>query len=285
MREGNRNNVKIVAGIDLGSITTKSLILDHNKKILSYNILRTGASYKNNAETSISEALQDAGLELKDLAYIVSTGYGRERAAFSNEEITEISCHARGAKEIFPHVHTVIDIGGQDSKVIHVDDNGRPVNFVMNDKCAAGTGRFLEIAASALEVDVGEMGAVSLRSKKEVSISSTCAVFAESEIISLRAKGCDKEDILAGIHDAIARRIAGLVGRIGIREEIVMSGGVAKNIGAVKALEDVFGVSLHIPPESQITGALGAAILASERVKSKHRIQPVKKPVQLLLPS
>ncbi len=268
MREEEKDNI-IVAGIDLGSLTSKSLIFDAtNRRILSYNILRTGAVYEDDAKVSLEGALKQAELKIDDLAYIVSTGYGRERTQLSDIEITEISCHARGAEEQFPGVHTVIDIGGQDCKVIHVDD-GRPLNFIMNDKCAAGTGRFLEIAASAVGVTVSEMGEVSLRSRKNVNISSTCAVFAESEIISLRAKGYDKEDILAGIHKSIARRILGLVGRIGIREEVVMSGGVAKNIGAVKALEEILHVSLHIPSEPQITGALGAAMLGAEKI-SQH---------------
>jgi predicted CoA-substrate-specific enzyme activase len=258
----------IVAGIDLGSLATKTIIMDASKKILSYNILRSGPVYEGVAETSMSEALKLAGLRKDDISYIVSTGYGRRRAPFADAEITEITCHARGAKESFPQTHTIIDIGGQDSKAILIDDRGGVVNFIMNDKCAAGTGRFLEVMAGSLEVSLEEMGELSSQSEKDVEVSSTCTVFAESEVVSLRAQGCDKIDIIAALHRAIARRISGMVGQLGLREKVAMTGGVAKNIGVVQELEKKLHTNILVPKEPQINGALGAAFIALERIAS-----------------
>ena len=253
------------AGIDLGSLCTKVVILDIDKKIKSYTILRSGAVYKGVAETALNEALSKAGLEFKDLHYIVSTGYGRTRVPFAQKEVTEISCHARGANYFCPEVRTVIDIGGQDSKVIHVDDQGRPVRFVMNDKCAAGTGRFLEVMAGALGVDLDEMSELSFQAQELIEVSSMCTVFAESEVISLFAGGYKKQEIAAAVYRSIARRITGLVGQLGIKEKVAMTGGVAKSKGMVRALAEKLGITLIISEEPQITGALGAALIAYDK--------------------
>ena len=257
----------LVAGVDVGSLCTKAVIMDTAGNMVSFSILRSGSMYQGAAETCFAQALESAGLESNDISYIVSTGYGRARVPFANNEVTEISCHARGAKWFFPEVHTVIDIGGQDSKVVQIDDRGQAVRFVMNDKCAAGTGRFLEVMAVALEIDLEDMSELSLKAQQhDMEVSSMCTVFAESEVISLFAGGYDKADIAAAIFKAIARRITGLVGQLGVKEKVAMSGGVAKSAGLVRALEKKLGTTLHIPEEPQIVGAWGAAIIAGERV-------------------
>jgi (R)-2-hydroxyacyl-CoA dehydratese activating ATPase len=259
----------IVAGIDVGSLTTKVLLMDSTEKgkVLSFRIVRSGSAFRNAMEIALEEALKSADLRLEDIQYAVSTGYGREIVGFSNSRVTEITCHARGAKHLFPEVHTVIDIGGQDSKVISIDDRGGVANFTMNDKCAAGTGRFLEVMASALEVEIGGLGALAGQSEKQVKVSSMCTVFAESEVISLLSKECSKADIAAAIHEAIARRITGMVSQVGLKERVVMVGGVAKNTGVVRSLERMLSTNFLVPQEPQITGALGAALIAAERLR------------------
>lgn len=258
----------IVAGIDVGSLTTKVLLMDSAEKdrILSYCIVRSGVGFRTAAEGAVDEALKSAGLRLDDIRHAVSTGYGREIVALSNSRVTEITCHGRGAKHLFPNVRTVIDIGGQDSKVISLDDRGGVANFTMNDKCAAGTGRFLEVMASALGVEIDKLGELSAQSKQQVKVSSMCTVFAESEVISLLSKECSKADITAAIHEAIARRITGMVSQVGLKEVVVMVGGVAKNTGVVRSLERMLGTTFLIPQEPQINGALGAALIAAERL-------------------
>lgn len=260
----------VVAGVDVGSLCTKTVLMDTAGKVLSYNIIRSGSVYRGAAEVSMGQALESAALALSDIAYIVSTGYGRAKVDFAHVEITEITCHARGAKYLFPQVHTVIDIGGQDSKVIYVNDEGHATNFVMNDKCAAGTGRFLEVMAEALEVDLDDIGQFWFQSQKEIDVSSMCTVFAESEVISLFAEGEDKADIAAALHRAIARRITGMVGQLGIRERVAMTGGVAKNVGVVQALQQKLETTLLVPEEPQIVGAWGAALIAAERVSREN---------------
>ncbi|MDY7031062.1 MAG: acyl-CoA dehydratase activase [Thermodesulfobacteriota bacterium] len=256
----------IVVGVDVGSLCTKTVVLNGKGDILSYDIMRSGHYYQGAAEESINNALRSAGVNKADVQYTLGTGYGRGAVTEADAEVTEITCHARGATKLFPDVRTVIDIGGQDSKVIGIGDNSRVTNFVMNDKCAAGTGRFLEVMASALNVDIGEMGDLYFASKTKVEVSSMCTVFAESEVISLFAQGHEKADIAAGIADAISRRVVGMVGQVGLKEKVVMSGGVAKNAGVVHSIEDRIEVKIHIPDEPQIIGALGAAIIASERI-------------------
>ena len=251
----------IVAGIDIGSITAETVILQDNQ-MLSSSIVPTGANSRTAAERSLAEALKQASLRQEDLAAIVTTGYGRASFPSATKMITEITCHARGAFFVYPETRTVIDIGGQDSKVIRLDKQGRNVDFQMNDKCAAGTGRFLEVMARALEVKLEDLGRLSRSAQRTIKISSMCTVFAESEVVSLIADNQPQEVIIRGLHDAIADRILGMVRRVGVEEKVTLTGGVAKNEGVVLALEERLGVKVFVPPEPQIIGALGAALLA-----------------------
>jgi predicted CoA-substrate-specific enzyme activase len=257
----------LVAGIDIGSITTEALLFDKEKGIVGYTIMQTGADSKKTAEMALEKVLAYPGKNVSDISYTISTGCGRKRASFAKEAITEITCIAKGVNFLFPEARTIVDIGGQDTKVIRVNDKGRVIEFEMNDKCAAGTGRFIEVMAKALNVELDKIGEISLQHKKELTISSICTVFAESEVISLVSEGEELEDILYGIHKAIADRTMGLINRLGgVESEVIMAGGVAKNIGVVKALEKIVGFPIKIHVEPQIIGALGAAILALEKV-------------------
>jgi len=253
----------IVAGTDIGSITTETVILEKDR-ILASTILPTGANSRKAAERSLAAALEQANLNREDIAAMVATGYGRVSFPWANKTITEITCHARGAFFLRPCTRTVIDIGGQDSKVIRLDGRGRNVDFQMNDKCAAGTGRFLEVMAQALEVRVEDLGKLSLIAPRTIKISSMCTVFAESEVISLIAENQPKEVIIRGLHDSIADRIMGMVHRLGFEKEVTLTGGVAKNEGVVRSLEERLGLKVFVPPEPQIIGALGAALLAKD---------------------
>lgn len=249
-------------GIDVGSVSTEAVVLDgQNNKILTYAISLTGSNSKNAAKKAYEDTLNKAGLKSDDIKAIVATGYGRINIPFADKNITEISCHARGAISIFPDLKTVIDIGGQDSKVIKLEE-GNPIDFLMNDKCAAGTGRFLEVMAKAMEIDLEQFAPIFIKTNDKVDITSTCTVFAESEIVSLIGQGTDKNKIIKGLIYSIANRITSMVERIGLEEPVCMTGGVAKNLGVVKALEEKLGVKIKIPDEPQITGALGAAYLA-----------------------
>ncbi len=251
----------IVAGMDIGSITAETVILQDNQ-MLSSSIVPTGANSRTAAERSLAAALKQASLRQEDLAAIVTTGYGRASFPSATKMITEITCHARGAFFVYPETRTVIDIGGQDSKVIRLDKQGRNVDFQMNDKCAAGTGRFLEVMARALEVKLEDLGRLSRSAQRTIKISSMCTVFAESEVVSLIAENQPQEVIIRGLHDAIADRILGMVRRVGVEEKVTLTGGVAKNEGVVQALEERLEVKVFVPPEPQIIGALGAALLA-----------------------
>lgn len=251
----------IVAGMDIGSITAETVILQDNQ-MLSSSIVPTGANSRTAAERSLAAALKQASLWQEDLAAIVTTGYGRASFPSATKMITEITCHARGAFFVYPETRTVIDIGGQDSKVIRLDKQGRNVDFQMNDKCAAGTGRFLEVMARALEVKLEDLGRLSRSAQRTIKISSMCTVFAESEVVSLIADNQPQEVIIRGLHDAIADRILGMIRRVGVEEKVTLTGGVAKNEGVVLALEERLGVKVFVPPEPQIIGALGAALLA-----------------------
>jgi predicted CoA-substrate-specific enzyme activase len=249
------------AGVDIGAIAAKAVVLEDNQ-IRGYAILPTGSDVVMVAKKVLQESLNKAGLTEKDLDRIVATGYGRISVPFADEKMTEISCHAKGASWLIPETRMVIDIGGQDSKAIRVDEKGNVTNFMMNDKCAAGTGRFLEVMARALELPIDKFGRLSLKSTNPCSISSVCTVFAESEVISLRAEKKAAEDIIAGIHRAVAKRIVAMATPIGIVPPITMTGGVAKNVGQRKALEEELGTKLIVPKEPQIVGALGAALFA-----------------------
>ncbi|MBU6391647.1 MAG: 2-hydroxyacyl-CoA dehydratase [Planctomycetota bacterium] len=258
-------------GIDIGSMSANGVLLNEKKEILSSVIIPTGASSKKAADKTFHQILTEHKLTEKDIDYIIATGYGRIKVPFANEVVTEITCHAKGANYYFPKARTIIDIGGQDSKVIKVDANGNVLDFVMNDKCAAGTGRFLEVMARTLEIDLEDMGGLSLNGKDNVSVSSLCTVFAESEVVSLVGADHKTADICRALHISIAKRITAQVKRIGLEEEIVMTGGVAKNIGVVTELEKNLGCKIKISEEPQINGALGAALIALEKALSKNR--------------
>jgi predicted CoA-substrate-specific enzyme activase len=251
----------ITAGVDVGAATAKTVIVADGE-MLSYAVTPTGDSVARAAEGVTAAALELAGLSIADLRFIISTGYGRNGVAFANRAASEIICHARGVNLLIPAARTVIDIGGQDSKVIGIREDGTVSDFVMNDKCAAGTGRFLEVMAGVLGIDIEEMGPISLTSKEPCHISSTCTIFAETEMVSLRAEGRTREDLVAGIHRAVASRVAVMGRTVGYREQVVFTGGVAKNIGVKNSLEDGIGLPILIPEEPQIMGALGAALLA-----------------------
>ncbi len=255
----------LFAGIDVGSLSTDVVLLDGRGKVVGHAITATGASTLKASKEALARALYLAKGRPSDIAFTVSTGYGREAVPSADLKVTEITCHARGARRLFPKAATVLDIGGQDSKVIRLLPDGKVTDFAMNDKCAAGTGRFLEVMARTLEMDLELMGHRSLASRKSLSVSSMCTVFAESEVISLIASGASPEDIAWGVHLAIADRIAALAERVGCAAPAVMTGGVAKNPAARKALENRFGIRLLVPEEPQLAGALGAALIAREK--------------------
>ena len=258
-------------GIDIGSTASKCVILADGKEIISKSLIAVGAG-TSGPQRAISQVLENAGMKEEDMAFTLATGYGRNSLeGIADYQMSELSCHAKGASFLFPDVHTVIDIGGQDVKGIAIDRDGTVLNFAMNDKCAAGTGRFLDVMARVLEVKVEELGALGAQSTKNLAISSTCTVFAESEVISQLAQGSDKRDIINGIHHSVASRVAGLAHRVGAKELVVMTGGVAQNTGVVKALEEELGRTIHTSPLTQYNGALGAALFAYDRYKRAHK--------------
>jgi (R)-2-hydroxyacyl-CoA dehydratese activating ATPase len=248
----------ITAGIDAGAATTKAVLLKDNA-VIGYVIKPTGFDFYNAAEKAYHEALAAARHSPGEVESICATGYGKNSVRFAHRTLSEITAHARGVGFLFPEAQGIIDIGGQDSKVILIE-KGKVIDFLMNDKCAAGTGKFLEYTAKALEVSIEDLGPLALLSKRPASISSMCTVFAESEVISLRAKAFSKEDIAAGLVRSIARRVAVMAKRIGLKRNIVLVGGVAKNAGIHDALEKELGIELRVPFEPQITGALGASL-------------------------
>ena len=254
------------AGIDSGSTSTDVVILDKDQNIVTGIILPTGAGAAIGAERALEEALKDAGLQRGDIDAMVTTGYGRTAISDGDKSITEITCHARGAHFLNPEVRTVIDIGGQDSKVIRLDENGAVANFVMNDKCAAGTGRFLEMMARTMEMSLDDMGKAGLSYKEDITISSMCTVFAESEVVSLIAQNKATDDIVHGLNKAVASKTAALAKRVGGEERYMMTGGVSKNQGLVKTLEEKLGTTLVISDKAQLCGALGAALFAKDMV-------------------
>jgi predicted CoA-substrate-specific enzyme activase len=250
------------AGIDIGSITAKAAIVEDGG-ILGTKIIFTGYNSEAAGVKVYEDLLSESGLNTSSIAKIVSTGYGRNSVKFADKTFTEIMAHAAGAYLLNPKIRTIIDIGGQDSKAIALDEKGKVRNFVMNDKCAAGTGRFLEVMARALEVNLDEFGAMSLQSNLPSKISSLCTVFAESEVISLIARGEKRQDIIAGIHESIAARVSSMLARVGVAEPVMITGGVARNAGVVDALERKLGVKIAVSSYAQVNGAIGAAILAS----------------------
>lgn len=254
------------AGVDVGSTQTKAIILNEAKQIVGRSLIDTGANVILAAETAYVDALKEGGIREEEVEYVIGTGYGRYRVTFGNTQVTEISCHARGAVHMFPGSRTVLDMGGQDTKAIRVSPNGEVLDFCMNDKCAAGTGRFLGAASAALDIPLDELGQTALRSEKAVRISTTCTVFAESEVLSWLGKGKKIEDILWGVHQSIASRSIGLLRRVGIEQETTFTGGVARNIGMIQALENALGFTLNVSEESHFMGALGAALFALDNI-------------------
>lgn len=256
----------LTAGIDVGSATSKAVVLEEGR-ILSYSIVPTGAGSAASAQRVMEQALKKAGgIPLQDIDYIVATGYGRIIVPFAHDTVTELSCHARGCHYLFPSVRTILDMGGQDCKSIRCDDNGKLKNFDMNDKCAAGTGRFLEVMARVMELSLEDLGPLSLEAKEAVKINSTCTVFAKTEVSSLIRRGLDKRDILAGLNVSITNRVHVLLRQVGIEKDFAITGGIAKNVGVVRAIEKRVGLTALIPEEPQIVGALGAALFARDRV-------------------
>ena len=262
--------MKLVAGIDIGSLTAKIVVLaisngeNYDPEQRYSFIRRVGYNPAGVAKDLVNKATE--AIDIENIDYIVSTGYGRKLAQ-ANENITEITCHAKGAFFVNSKFRTIVDIGGQDSKVIQINDRGQVQDFEMNDKCSAGTGRFLEVMADALEVDITDFGTQALISTNPASISSTCTVFAESEVISRLNQGANRLDIIAGIHKTIATKIAALTARVGINEVVALTGGVALNPGVKKMLEKQLNVTIEVPDHPQMIGALGAALIASEHLE------------------
>jgi len=254
------------AGVDVGSTQTKAVIIDEERAIVARSLTMTGANVIRAAEESFAEALAAGGLREEEVEYVVGTGYGRYKVTFGNTQVTEISCHGRGAVHMFPDTRTVVDMGGQDTKAIRVAPTGEIVDFCMNDKCAAGTGRFLGAASSALDIPLDELGPTALRGEKAVKISTTCTVFAESEVLSWLGKGKRIEDILLGVHQSIAARSTGLLRRVGVEEQVTFTGGVARNVAMIDALNRSLGLSVNVSDDSHYMGALGAALFALDHI-------------------
>ncbi len=254
------------AGIDIGSTMTKVVVIDDDENIVSSVLGPTGAEHRRLANNVMRQALDKADLSIDKLLYIVATGYGRVNVPFADRQLTEITCHARGIVKLFPEARTIIDIGGQDSKGIRIE-NGKVANFLMNDKCAAGTGRFLEIIAEILGVKIEELANLSLRAKEKVSITNICTAYASQEVMAYLGKGIPAESIAAGLHSSLASRVCGMVNRIGIIREVVVTGGGAKNLALVKEIESHLGIPVLTPSEPLLSGALGAALIGRERAK------------------
>ena len=266
-RKKMESGVYYVAGIDSGSTSTDVVILDQNGKIKSTMIIPTGGGAMMSAEKSLAAAVEKAGIQEEDIVRIVTTGYGRAYIDSGDDSITEITCHAKGAHYLNPNVRTIIDIGGQDIKAISIDEHGAVTNFLMNDKCAAGTGRFLEMMARTLGLSLEEMSVKGLEWKENIVISSMCTVFAESEVVSLVAQNKNVADIIHGLNVSVASKVGALAARLGKKNpgEYMMTGGVAKNQGIINALEEKLGAKLYICDEAQLCGALGAALFAYEK--------------------
>jgi len=255
-------------GIDIGSGTSKGIITEDGK-LLAYHLLPSGVNYRATAEKLRKELLAKAGLLSKDIAYTIVTGHGADSIPFSNEQVSDIRCCVRGISSIFPSVRTVIDLQGMSSQVIRLNEKGQVINFVVSEKCAAGSGRFLDVIANVLRIDLEDIGLLSLKSENPVTFTTGCAVFGESEAISRVAEGASKEDILAGVHKALANKVSTLVDRVGLEKDCAISGGGALNVGLVKSVEEKLDIELLVPPQPQFVTALGAAMMAEERSKNK----------------
>lgn len=276
----------LTMGIDIGSRSAQCVILEDGQ-LLTYGNIETGPDSTKTGYAAVEAAVRRKDelwggyriqlpdvktdhLKIEEMDYIVATGYGRVIVPFAHGNITEISCHARGAHCFVPGVSTILDMGGQDCKGIRVNERGEVTNFIMNDKCAGGTGRFMEIIAAILQMPLPEIGPLSLESTEKIPFNTICAVFAKSEAVALMKKGTSKADILSGLHEAISSRVVALLKRVGIEEKFVITGGIAKNVGVVRKVEDKLnGMKATIPPEPQIAGAMGAALFALDRAKKK----------------
>ena len=259
--------MKYSGGVDVGSTQTKAVIIDENLNIVGRCLTDTGADVMQAAENAFAIAVKDAGINTKDVKYVIGTGYGRYKVTFGDDQVTEISCHGRGAAHMFPGTRTVLDMGGQDTKAIAISDTGEIMDFCMNDKCPAGTGRFLGAASSALDIPLDDLGPTALKATRPVRISTTCTVFAETEILSWLGKGKKIEDILMGVHQSISSRSIGLLRRVGINEEVTFTGGVANNLGMVSVLNENLGLKMNVSSDSHYMGALGAALFGMDRVR------------------
>ncbi|MGO9123763.1 MAG: acyl-CoA dehydratase activase [Terriglobales bacterium] len=262
--------MRFAAGVDVGSTQTKAVIMEDTggggPRLVARALVDTGANVQKAAEHGFLAACREAAIPAQEVGFVVGTGYGRYKITFGNAQMTEITCHARGASFLCPGTRTVIDMGGQDSKAISVGAKGEVLDFVMNDKCAAGTGRFLSNAADVMGISLDEVGPLSLQGKHPVKITTVCTVFVESDILSYLAQGKKAEDILNGVHLAIARRTVSLARRVPIEPQISLTGGVARNLGMVRALEQVLGATLQVSAEAHFTGAIGAALFALEKM-------------------
>lgn len=258
-------------GIDIGSTSSKAVIMQDGTRLVSECVISLGTGTVG-PEQALEQIFSESGLSRQDICYTVVTGYGRMNCAYADSQVSELSCHAKGIHFLLPDVRTIIDIGGQDAKAINISDEGHLLAFQMNDKCAAGTGRFLDVMAKVLNVDISEMGPLSQRAVNPVSISNTCTVFAESEVISHLSSNIAIEDILAGIHNSVAKRVAGMALRLGHPNAVAMSGGVALNSGIVRAMEQELGCSVQVHPCCQAAGAIGASIFAWEKYVRKEGI-------------
>ena len=279
MSEEKLNGNFYVAGVDVGSTTAKAVVLNEKGEILGKSLQEVSPRVAEDAETSFKKACVDANIDPEQVTLVAGTGYGRLKIRFGKLIVTEISCHARGAQALFPGTRTVLDIGGQDTKAIRLGEKGEIIDFSMNDKCSAGTGRFLDVCADALGYTLDDLGPVSELSKRPIKITSTCTVFAESEVSNQLARGRKQEDIVNGLHDSIAQRSLSLMRRVGIESEITFTGGVSRNTGMVKSLKKVLNKDINVSPLSQWLGALGAALFAIEEVEKGN--DPVHIPLEV----
>jgi benzoyl-CoA reductase subunit A len=271
--EQNRGRAQsITCGIDVGSSSSQAVLLGDDD-LLAYSSIRTGSSSPNSAISALAAAINGTGLKQSDIDFVVGTGYGRVNVPFANRTITEISCHARGAYYMASSVRTILDMGGQDCKVIHIDEQGKVIQFLMNDKCAAGAGRGMEVIADLLAVPITEVGQLSLETDKEVPpILSTCVVFAKTEVIRLVHEGRSRSQMLAAYCEAMAHRVHSLIQRIGLIKDFAVTGGIAKNVGVVKRVEGKLGVKgVEMMPDPQIAGALGAALFAQDLLARQRK--------------
>ena len=253
-------------GIDIGSSTSKGVIA-RDSSPEAYYLLLSGIDYRATAEKLRNELLGKAGLSPEDVSYTVATGQGAGNVKYSDRQVTDIRCCARGINNILPSVRTVIDVQAQSSQIIKLNENGQVINFVVSEKCAAGSGRFLEVIANVLQIDLSDIGPLSLKAKNPITFTTSCAVFGESEAISRVAEGVSKEDILAGVHKALGNKISALINRVGLEKDCAISGGGALDVGLVKNVEEALGIQLLVPPKPQFVTALGAAILAGDKKK------------------